>query len=657
LIHEKEIHRTLKLFKIIIPLLFCGIHASSQITTPIIKAFFGVDADARANFFNGATQGNDDWFHNGNTGSGIQIIDTNGAAAVVARYATDLNYRKASLVKGMAVPMYSTANNKLLYDALFLRDHYGNDSSTFVMSNKNGQSPSLWVGTGTSTTPSQPVLDKNDIYDVFVHLRRDGINLSDSLWFFGGISLQGNSGNRYFDFELYQTEINYNRSTGVFSNVGPHAGHTAWQFDGSGNIITAGDIIFTAEFSSSSLTLIEARIWIHKNTRSITPSKFNWGGSFDGDGSNPDYGYANISPKTSGDFYTGLQNSGSIWPGPFGYINAGGNITATYDVQQFMEISVNLTKLGLDPYITLSTSGCRVGFKRVFVKTRSSTSFTSELKDFVGPYDFGKPPALQLASAFPNNCPTNTVTQLSVTNPLPNSIYQWSTGDGSIITNPAQGTQISINAGGSYIVKQQLYAGCEVSAEDTITIVYSSTNCTVLPLEHIKLEANLQSSHVQLKWSLPAALNEKISSFTVERSTNHQHFIEVAGIKKIIGNEAYEYMDMHGNTSGRYYYRLKVFTNTGETVYTGTVSVQLLLTKTKISFYPNPVQNQLFIGTAKKQTLSVNITDANGVLILRQRIKNNGIGLDISHLKTGAYIVHVISDDGTIASSEKIMKQ
>ena len=36
----------------------------AQITTPVIKARFGVDADVRANFFNNLVQaGNDDWFN------------------------------------------------------------------------------------------------------------------------------------------------------------------------------------------------------------------------------------------------------------------------------------------------------------------------------------------------------------------------------------------------------------------------------------------------------------------------------------------------------------------------------------------------------------------------------------------------------------------
>ena len=59
----------------------------AQITTAIIKANFGVDADLRSNYFNGAVQaGNDDWFRFPGIGStlGEFVIDTTGAAALVA---------------------------------------------------------------------------------------------------------------------------------------------------------------------------------------------------------------------------------------------------------------------------------------------------------------------------------------------------------------------------------------------------------------------------------------------------------------------------------------------------------------------------------------------------------------------------------------------
>ena len=71
---------------------FFSVICSAQITTPIIKAGFGVDADLRANYFNGFVQtGNDDWFNNGTAGTGIFVIDTTGAAAIVAGYLSDAN--------------------------------------------------------------------------------------------------------------------------------------------------------------------------------------------------------------------------------------------------------------------------------------------------------------------------------------------------------------------------------------------------------------------------------------------------------------------------------------------------------------------------------------------------------------------------------------
>ena len=80
--------------------------AEAQITTPIIKAAFGVDADLRANYFNGFIQsGNDDWFNNGTAGTGNFILDTTGAAALIAGYLSDVSpwpKRSASFFRSTA---------------------------------------------------------------------------------------------------------------------------------------------------------------------------------------------------------------------------------------------------------------------------------------------------------------------------------------------------------------------------------------------------------------------------------------------------------------------------------------------------------------------------------------------------------------------------
>ncbi|HWJ02365.1 MAG TPA: hypothetical protein VNU93_01725, partial [Verrucomicrobiae bacterium] len=387
-----------------------------------------MDAELRANFFNNFIQaGNDDWFNNGTGGSGQFVIDTSGAASMTARYTVDPNFRKLPFFRTMRVPQLSVINNRLWIDAVYIRDYNGQaggDSTAFVISNKNGDNPADWDGGVTS------VLDKNDISDMMVHVRRAGPSKSDSLWFFGGISLQGTSGNRYFDFELYQTDIFYSRTTGKFSNYGPDAGHTSWEFDANGNILKPGDVIFTAEYSSSSLSFIEARVWVNKAALSITPATFDWGGDFDGASVSSQYGYANIRPKTDGIYYTGLQSSNGTWAGPYGFIDGGNNFVSTYTARQFMEFSVNLSKLGLDPITLLGGGACGLPFRRILVKTRSSTSFEAELKDFIGPFDFFVTAPVQAQADVPVYCGVMGASNISVMNPLPASVYTWTTPDG-----------------------------------------------------------------------------------------------------------------------------------------------------------------------------------------------------------------------------------
>ncbi|MGZ3854060.1 MAG: hypothetical protein ACXVBX_14795, partial [Flavisolibacter sp.] len=238
-------------------LIILTLTTSAQITTPIIKAGFGVEADLRNNFFNNFVQsGNDDWFSKGDAGTGKYVIDTTGAAAMVAGYTTDVSpypKRMQTFYRGMSVPPYSIVNNRLWLDALFVRDYHGTDTTVFTTgSSKNGLSPAVWQGA------IQSVPDKNEILDMMMHVRRAGPNLTDSLWFFGGLSIENTSGDRYFDFELYQTDIYYDRVSQQFYGYGPDAGHTTWKFDAAGNILTPGDVIFSASYQSNVLTGIEA---------------------------------------------------------------------------------------------------------------------------------------------------------------------------------------------------------------------------------------------------------------------------------------------------------------------------------------------------------------------------------------------------------------
>ena len=126
-------------------LILFSLTASSQIITPTINAYFGVDADLKARYVNGNLQASDDWYVYpgtiGTSSNGTNVIDTAGAAAIVAGYLTDVSpwpKRMASLYRGMSRPAFTVVNNRLWLDALFVRDYHGTDTTTFAWgSNKN----------------------------------------------------------------------------------------------------------------------------------------------------------------------------------------------------------------------------------------------------------------------------------------------------------------------------------------------------------------------------------------------------------------------------------------------------------------------------------------------------------------------------------------
>ena len=587
--------------------------ALSQITTPVVRANFGVDGELRSNFFNGGVlNGNDDWFRNSGT-PGEGIIDTTGAAFITSKYATDANFRKIPFFRGMQFPQFSVVNNRLLIDGIFIRDYHADDYTVFASGgNKNGMSPALW-----STPTSQGVPDKNDILDVFMHVRREGPSGTDSLWLFGGVSIESTNGSRYFDFEMYQTNIFYDRSILGFTGYGPDAGHTTWQFDVNGNILKPGDIIFTAEFGTSGLSLVEARIWIKKTDLALNPTAFKWGGQFDGDGNGAAYGYANIIPKSAGDFYTGLPSAANTWAGPFQLVRADNSVVTDYTSKQFLEFSVNLSKLGLDPYLT-SSDICGLPFRKILIKSRASTSFTAELKDFVGPFDFFRAPRAKAAAVIPIFCGRNGITDINITNPLPTSVYKWSTLNGSIISDSV-GQTITINKAGTYVVRQELMANCGTSyAQDTVTVLLDPL-CLILKTSITDFSVTKENSLAKLHWS--TASNKSAASFEIERSLDNSTFIKVGEIKRQGESEtgSYDFTDVINELNHLpIFYRIKIIGINADVSYSKIITLSPVAEPpTRFLIAPNPVKGtaQLVFICDHSSTLKLNVRNNTGKIV------------------------------------------
>ena len=602
--------------------------SASQITTPIIKAGFGVDADTRARFFNGALQTSDDWFllagTPGTPADGEFVIDTTGAAGILAGYLTDISpwhRRMTSFFRRMSKPEFSLVNNRLWLDAVYVRDYHGADTTVFTSgSDKNGASPATWSG------GIQGIPDKNDILDMFVHVRREGSASSDSLWMFGGISLDNTTGNRYFDFEMYQSNIYYDRVSKQWYGYGPDAGHTSWKFDASGHIITPGDIIFNGEFQSGHLTAIEARIWVKKTDwQTVVPTTFNWSGQFDGDGAGAVYGYASITPNTLGAFYTGLGSALDTWAGPFGlvlqdnslsYTNPGpaSPINSKFIADQFIEFSVNLTKLGLDPVTLLGGDICGRPFRGIVVKTRASASFTSELKDFVAPTDMFLAPRVDANADTPIFCgDTASVSNIMVTNPYPTSAYSWTTPNGHIIGSP-NGTSITVDSPGTYIVTQRLMAGCAPYATDTVVITRVA-HCLLLSgyIKSFNGFYNTENKNIKLNWAI--LNNENTSSFIVERSSNGLRFTPVKQITATQNPGEYVYStndDQRILNEQTVYYRIKMINSDGSFRFSTVITIVTALDFTDgVVLTPNPARDYVQVNIQSLQNSLAEITIVN----------------------------------------------
>src|SRR5438046_2424330 len=134
--------------KLIIILLACLVGIGSthaQITAPLFPAFFGVDGEVKAGYFNGLPalpEKSHDWFSQlAWPATNRQIIDTTGASFIESQYLTNTNFRRLPFFRTMKYDQFEVVDGMLLIDAVYIRDYHGVDSTAFAISNKNGDSP------------------------------------------------------------------------------------------------------------------------------------------------------------------------------------------------------------------------------------------------------------------------------------------------------------------------------------------------------------------------------------------------------------------------------------------------------------------------------------------------------------------------------------
>jgi hypothetical protein len=328
-----------------------------------------------------------------------------------------------------------------------------------------------------------------------------------------------------------------------------------------------------------------------------------------------------------------------------------------------MEFSVNLSKLGLDPYL-MSNNVCGMPFRKILIKSRSSTSFTSELKDFVGPFDFFRAPRANAAAVIPMFCGSNGITDINVTNPLVTSVYTWTTPNGHIITDTI-GTSITVDKPGMYIVRQELMDSCGTAyAKDTVIVTLDS-NCAVLKTNILNFGVKTDHSSAHLNWSTSA--NKYTSYFQVERSINNQQFTAVGKLTREGEQETadYIYNDNVGDfADGIIYYRLRIIDINGNTTFSKILAAPFgSAQSSRLVVSPNPVKNQaqLVFTINSDENLQIRIYNSSGELIhtiatLARKGRSIVTIPQVQHWPTGVYIVRANVGEETIVQKLVVTK-
>lgn len=380
-----------------------------------------------------------DWFQ-GTKGSGLINETDTPALRTLLQTASNPSYERR-----MKYGLVSFQEGQTMIDGIYARDPFGGtgglDPTSYNTASKNGEDPAIW------DPGIQNVLGKNDIIDIGGHMYRDGQGLASNLWFVGLFNMAEPGGTIYMDFEFYVEPVSLiprpNVPGGIlFTSGGPQLGHTAYTFDGPGNITKVGDFIFSVSVqgSGASGNFVDTRLWVSRAdwerlgglTQGSTP-RFKWTGTYDGAFTGSPYGYAGIKPLGAEQVCGYLNNFGEIPSAPpWGTKNTKTNSWGTsYEEQSINEVSINLTALGMDHASLSGVDPCYFPLNTFIIKTRASDSFTAQLKDFAGPYSWGQVSAtLDVNGAISCANPFPTI----AASPQRSDVkYIYSTADGNFI--------------------------------------------------------------------------------------------------------------------------------------------------------------------------------------------------------------------------------
>ncbi|HEY6899109.1 MAG TPA: hypothetical protein VI233_00640, partial [Puia sp.] len=208
-----------------------------------------------------------------------------------------------------------------------------------------------------------------------------------------------------------------------------------------------------------------------------SPARFNFNGNYNSS-SGSAYGYASIVSKAGTTaFGGGISNYSAVsardttYATPWGTTVGGIGWSSEYATQQLVEVGINMTRIGVDPSLYSSLNPCQSLFSNIFFKSRSSSSFTANLQDFVTPLTFLRSPVMDFSLVSDTLRCNHRAGTIMLTNHTTAGYYTWKAVDGGNISGSnSDGSLLDIDKPGSYILSASPAEGCPTSLTAAIVV-------------------------------------------------------------------------------------------------------------------------------------------------------------------------------------------
>ena len=197
---------------------------------------------------------------------------------------------------------------------------------------------------------------------------------------------------------------------------------------------------------------------------------------------------------------------------------------------------------------------------------------------------------------------------------------------------------------------------------DTLSrFTLSSPLAGPLPVQFTVYHAVCQQDRVMILWE--TAQEEGTSRFDVEKSTDGIHWNAI-GELPAAGNssapKSYSFADM--DPSQNNFYRIAEYDADGRVYYTGVFRSACDISD-KISIWPNPFQENVFINIFSNTESIVNISifDSKGALVKKQKANllkgTNQLEVDMATMTNGIYSMYLEWNHGQSTKAVQILKQ